>query len=1235
MDASVYAMNFEEALAIVDTAIFERTGKHLSDAQRAVLQGTWYRRKYHEIALEYRCTPEYLKQDVGPKLWRLLSDEIGEHVSKTNLRTVIERYQGASSPKTSLLSAAPLTIHAGNTLIPGSSAKESQSIVIPVAPLAPQPRVDWGEASAAATFCGRSQELVTLKQWVLQEHCQVIALLGMGGIGKTSLSVEFADQVQNEFDCVIWRSLRNAPPLSELLEEIIQFLTNDPDTPLPAELNRQISFLVKALKTFRCLVILDNAESILQEGDRVGRYIPGCEDYGELLKRLGQTGHKSCLVITSREKPREIAASEGKYLKVRSLPMAGLEVVDCQTLIQAKGIAGSPEQWQRLIEKYAGNPLALKMVTTTIEDLFSGNLGEFLEQIQQGTAIFGDIRDLLEQQLGRLSEFEQEIMYWLAINREAVSLAELRQDILSPVSSTDLIESLESLRRRSLIEKNSGGFTQQPVVMEYIIEQLIDRIFGEIQTEQIAFLNRYAVIKSQAKDYIRESQMRVILQPLGQRLASCYRLQRELEAKFQHLLDHLRTPNRSGSSGYAGGNLINLCQELNLDLADYDFSGLTVWQAYLQDANLQSVNFARADLSRTIFAKTLGSALVVALGPENQLATGDADGKILLWSVAEGQQLLVCQGKTGQVRSVAFNFNGTLLATGSDDCTVRLWDTATGECLHRGQHHRESVNCVCFSPDGRFLASGGSDHLVCLWDVKFGKWIQGLHGHTEPVRTVAFSPDGTCLVSCGEDQTVRLWDVNSGECLGTFTGDTSLNWTVAFTSDDSSAPETQHQIIASSCDNNVIRLWDVNKGQCFQTLQGHRDSVWGIVFGPEGQLLASSSDDQTVKLWQVRTGDCLRTLSGFEGQVCSLGFDPNGRVLATGSQDQMVQLWDIETGQRLRTLRGHRHQVWSFVLSPDGKLLASGSDDQQVRLWDIATGRCIKRFHGHSEWVWAVAFNLQGHLLASGSYDQTVKLWEIQTGECLKTLHGHLDRIEGVAFSPEGRFLASVSTDQTARIWEIKTGECLRTLSGHTGWVGSVAFNPDGTLLATGSYDQTIRIWEVETGKCCQVLEGHTQRIHALAFSPDGQVLASGSYDCTVKLWSVPGGECLKTWQESADRVLGVLFTPEGYLWITGTRGCEIYCWESLGQTEQSIKILSGHSSAAWSTHISLELQILASGSHNQPIRIWNLNTQECIQILRTDKPYHGMNITGVTGITPAQKATLKILGAIDLNSRD
>jgi hypothetical protein len=288
-------------------------------------------------------------------------------------------------------------------------------------------RQDWGEAIDVSVFYDRTAELTQLEQWLLEE-CRLVAILGMGGIGKTALAVKFAQQMQHQFDYLIWRSLRNAPPVKDVLAELIQFLSDRQETDLPNRVGDRIARLLKYLCSSRCLIVLDNAEAILRSGDcksgdsfasRAGYYHEGYEEYGDLLKCVGETLHSSCLILTSREKPKEIASLEGATLPVRSLQLGSLQQQAGQAILKAKGLLAFENDLQLLVARYVGNPLALKIVATTLHDVFNGSISEFLSQ---ESAIFGDIHNLLEQQFNRLFYLEKEVAYWLAINREPISL---------------------------------------------------------------------------------------------------------------------------------------------------------------------------------------------------------------------------------------------------------------------------------------------------------------------------------------------------------------------------------------------------------------------------------------------------------------------------------------------------------------------------------------------------------------------------------------------------------------------------------------------------------------------------------------------------------------------------------------------------------------------------------------------------------------------------------------------
>lgn len=190
--------------------------------------------------------------------------------------------------------------------------------------------------------------------------------------------------------------------------------------------------------------------------------------YGQLLRRLGDEPHQSCIILTSQEKPFGFKAKEGKTLPVRSLYLRNLQLEAAQKILKAKGLVDTENKIRKLVEYYAGNPLTLKIAATTIQDLFDGNINRFLEQ---GTVVFGDIWEALDRQFNRLSALEKQIMFLLASNRKQLTLEELQECIVPIVPYRNLLEALESLQQRSIIKRNLTCFTQQPIITDYVNQQ--------------------------------------------------------------------------------------------------------------------------------------------------------------------------------------------------------------------------------------------------------------------------------------------------------------------------------------------------------------------------------------------------------------------------------------------------------------------------------------------------------------------------------------------------------------------------------------------------------------------------------------------------------------------------------------------------------------------------------------------------------------------------------------------
>ncbi len=1089
------------------------------------------------------------------------------------------------------------------------------SEIVDKVPSPMQHQEDWGEAPRPMAVYGRVDERAQLRAWIQQERCRVVTVLGIGGVGKTTLLSAVADQEKATFDAVFWRSLHNAPPPEQFLKSAVSFLTRQQHTTLPEELDDLVALLMQILGHHRCLLVIDNFESVLQAGLHAGHYQLGYEGYGKLLQRVGEAQHESCLLLTSREKPKEIAYVEGRQALVRTLPLTGVGYKEGQEILHEKELVGSEHAWSRLVQMYSGNPLALKIVAQSIREVFGGHIENFLATEE---SVFGDVTELLGQQFQRLSAQEQDVLTWLAIEREAVGLETIREDMAQSISGGVLIETLASLLRRSLVETREFAlFTLQPVVMEYLTTRLVQQAYTEFQLATGDTWKKYAFIKAQVKDYVRTNQIRLILAPIAHHILTTMS-QEAFEEQVRRTLDAQRKKYLV-SQAYVAGNILNLLVHLHYDLHTFDFSHLTIQQAYLQDATLAGANFTAAHFVASVFTNTFGNVLSVAFSPDGTLlAVGTATGELWLYDVASGTPLFSCTGHTDGVWAVAFSPDMRLLASSSDDQSVRVWSVETGDCVGVFNGHTNRVRTIAFHPDGALLASGSDDTQILLWEVKSGRLLATLQGHTDRVWSVAFSHGGHMLATGSTDQNILLWNVSTRTPLKTLSGHTDAIRSLAFSLDD------RH--LVSGGDDRMVLLWDVQSGLCVTVFQGHTNRVWSVAVS-EGTI-ASGSEDRTICIWDIHTGKRVQTLHGHTHGVRSVAYSTHASLLASGGDDQTIRLWETTTGQCLKVLQGYTKRIWSVLFAGDSTTLVSIGEDQAIRVWDTDSGKekRIMREQGHG--LRSIAATVDGTLLASGGEDQTVRLWNPTTCQLLKTFRGHTNWVGTVAFSSDGRLLASGSEDTTVRLWETHTGRCLHTLSGHSSWVRAVSFRPDGRLLASCGDDQTIRLWDVERGECLLTLEGHTARIRSLAFHPNGHYVISGGEDQTIRVWDCVTGQCLQVLQGHTGRVRSVVYSPDGSMICSGSDNQTVRLWESASGT--CVLILQGHTHRVRWVAFEPRGEYIASSSDDGSIKLWNAHTARCIKTLLNERPYERMNITQVQGLTGMQKATLRLLGAFE-----
>ena len=456
-------MNLKEALKLADRIVFEKTGQHLDDLQAAILRGTLQRETYKHIAKEFDCSESSVRK-VGSELWQILSEELGEDISKSNLRSAMERLQ--VSLFSSNVAQDSVQIRNINFCgenrdppdIPNSHPPNQEtSNSKPTKTL----HQDLSEMPELGDFYDRTLELHTLTTWILQQNCRLITLTGISGIGKTSLAVQLVQQIKHEFEYAVWYTLDEFPTIDKFKSNLIQlFSQSEKQDSSPT--NQKRLPLIKYLQKHRCLIVLDDIHNLFCSGELAGKYKPDYQEYRSLFKQIEKLSHPCCFVLIGWEPPKEVPQLTSENTPIRTLQLTGLDIAAAGEILRHKGLT-EIDNCEALIHRYQGNPLWLKSVATLIQEL---GIGATELLIDDTILLPEDLKDVLQQQYDRTSELEKQVMSLLATENQPVNVAKLLQN--RQISSSDLLNALQSLSRRCSIEKQENLYSLPPVLKQYI-----------------------------------------------------------------------------------------------------------------------------------------------------------------------------------------------------------------------------------------------------------------------------------------------------------------------------------------------------------------------------------------------------------------------------------------------------------------------------------------------------------------------------------------------------------------------------------------------------------------------------------------------------------------------------------------------------------------------------------------------------------------------------------------------
>ena len=1114
-------MNDEEVLECVKYVNFRLSQKGkppLRVLEKNILIGYLQEKSHRQIAREHGYTELYLARDAGPKLRQLLSDllNLEQTVTKLRVKSVLE----------------PLF-------------REQK------AQLAPRP-------PELLPISSQEQLLAELIDDIRQQKLQLIYLHGAHGRGKKHFIDELARRLSRIPIVSYFIALERGKGPTDFFGDVLTQLGIVADD-IPASSRQRREQIVSLLKQRQCLLIIRNGDRILESKFLVSNYLPENREYGDFIRQITEATHKSCVIWLSREPP--VDQQERIFYdidnRVRVELLEKLSATETRDLIQTEyEIEGQDDDWRQLTEWFGGNRFLLEQAAEEISRQYGGQLGRYLSRRLE---ITNTLKAYFDADWRNLIEAERLTLYWIALAQGCLSYADLDESRRSRTPAlADVLDSLA--RRRYLCTRDAeGNCVISTSLQVYVLGHLIAEILSELISGKAVLLHDVCLMQTTVDADIKAQQCERILTPLVNQLKRRWTTPEQCIEGIRRCIDAVRASGFDQTS-YAAGNLLTICDQLDIDLQRLNFTHLAIRQVDFQSMTLHGVNFSDCYFKDCTWAYALAEEIVLAFNFDAALAAiGDSEGRIILWNVLERKierfyKVVGGDGGIVAIRSLAFQLDGPLYIASSDN-NILLWDlqrdSETPRFLTTGRPLESPARFIKVANQGSQLVIADDRNWISILDKRTGLLQRSFETqHEDDILSLAYSPSYG-LVASHDLHTIKFWNVNTGELKKIWRSRGGEIHAVAIAQNE--FLQSEPKITFAECIDCEIKLyhWSDSKG-CQEVLQKplknpFQAAIRALALSPDTNYIASLDDTQTLCVWNLTKNKPQRERGGdLDIHSHRLVFNNDSTLLASLGTYQ-VSLQETLTGKEYERLKGYWSLTTSLAIAPNPRRVATGHHDGVIRLWNWETREYVCCFRAGAASIEHLSMSPDGRWLVAGDENNQVYL-----RDCERNTLVRLPEVQGaihdIQFSRDSRQFAIAAYQAQIPIYTTGNNQ-LRQLSFRDSTsVRCVSLSPSQSapMVAASNNRGQIKIWRLNQGNSSANLEGHSTQVKSLHFNSEGnQLLSHSLYE--VWLWSLDSRQAEHFSAPEGSTILAANFDRAGAILVllqTSLPRAQIMLWQ-------------------------------------------------------------------------------------------